>query len=331
MKPVYQISFRAMGCAVQIQLETEADGQAILQAVPAQVEAIEARLSRFRPLSELSVFNRNAGQWTVVSETLFDNLCAAKHGALITDGLYNPLILPALLAVGYDQSFEQVGTPLSYMAQPVSDWRAISIRQQSREVCIPPGNAVDLGGVAKGWTAEKLAHELAAYGACMVNIGGDIAARGRPGNGNGWQIKVAEPGQEQALQEVMLWNMSIVTSGLDYRHWHTRDGTPRHHIIDPRTGECAQTDVRSVTVIHPHAPTAEVYAKAVLLLGSRAGLDWLSRKWDAAGLVARQDGAVLCTDRWLNLTYEREFYETFDDRSLRIDASGGVPAGHGAN
>lgn len=306
MTPVYQMNFRAMGCAVQVQLETAADGKAILESLPAKFEVLEACLSRFRPHSELSAFNRHAGQWTAVSETLFENLSAAKQGARLTGGLYNPLILPALLAAGYEQSFEHVDNPEGRAAQPVPDWRAIQIRTHSREVYIPPGCAVDLGGVAKGWTAQKVADELAAYGACLVSIGGDIATRGEPHHSGGWLVNVAEPGTAGTLQQLTLRDRSIVTSGLDYRRWQAQDGSLRHHIIDPRTGACATSDALSVTVIHPHAPTAEVYAKAVLLLGSRAGLDWLSQQWDSAGLVIRQDGAVLCTDRWLNFTIERE-------------------------
>src|SRR5690606_37767155 len=98
MKQYAYIQFWAMGCQVMVQLETEADGTALLRDVPAQVEALEACLSRFRPESELMQFNKQAGQWVRLSETLFENIYVAKHAARLTDGLYNPLVLPALLA-----------------------------------------------------------------------------------------------------------------------------------------------------------------------------------------------------------------------------------------
>ena len=287
MKPLHYITFRAMGCNVQIQLETDVDGAAILQRVPEQVEAIEARLSRFRSTSELTRLNEQSGRWVKVSDVLFENVRLAKHAARLTGGLYNPLVLPALLANGYDRSFEQVARPDATASAPVPDWRAIDLRLKTGEVRLPAGSAIDLGGITKGWTAAKVSDELAAYGPCMVDMGGDIAVRGRPTGESGWPVEVEEPGRSDVLASLWLSDTTITTSGIDYRRWTTQDGLTRHHIIDPRTGLSADTDVVSVTIVHPHAPTAEAYAKAVLLMGSQTGLAWLNRQWHAGGGCAR--------------------------------------------
>src|SRR5690349_21385671 len=98
----YTAAFRAMGCQINVWLETDQDGQRLLQTVPAEVEAFEAVLSRFRPESELSRLNQQTGEWVEVSETLLANILAAKQGARITNGLYHPLLHDALVAAGYD-------------------------------------------------------------------------------------------------------------------------------------------------------------------------------------------------------------------------------------
>ncbi len=294
----YTLGFRAMGCRMDVQLETGSDGRDILTAIPARVEAIEAALSRFRPESELSRLNRSSGQWVTVSDVLFENVYAAKHAARITDGLYNPLVLPALIANGYDRSFEQVQRVTQVTTEKPADWRDIQLRMDTHKVCLPRGSALDLGGIAKGWTAAMLADELEQYGPCLVNIGGDLVVRGAPDGQGGWHIDVDGPAADTPIVRVTVQDTSIMTSGIDYRRWHTDDGKLVHHIIDPRTGRPAQTDVESVTIIHSHAPTAEAYAKAVLILGSQDGLYWLNRQWQAAGLVVRNDGAVLSTSRW---------------------------------
>ncbi len=90
---------------------------------------------------------------------------------------------------------------------------------------------------------------------------------------------------------------AIATSGIDYRRWKQGD-RQQHHLIDPRTGEPAHTDVLTATVIHADAPTAEAYTKALVLLGSEPGLNWLNQQWYASGLVVRQDGAVLATSNF---------------------------------
>jgi thiamine biosynthesis lipoprotein len=102
-----------------------------------------------------------------------------------------------------------------------------------------------------------------------------------------------------------LCDAAVATSGTDYRRWHTEDGHIRHHIIDPRTGESAETDVLSATVIHEHAPTAEAYAKAMILRGANAGLDWLNHQWQTAGLVFQQDGSTLSTSTFARFTDQR--------------------------
>ena len=303
MNQRFYFTFRAMGCAVEAALETEADGAALLAALPAQVEAIEAQLSRFRPDSELSRLNNQSGEWVQVSDVLFHNIALAKHAARITDGLYNPLVLPALVANGYDRSFENLtsSAALPTTQNTVGDWQQIKLRPKTVEVLLPTGSAIDLGGIAKGWTAALIADQLAQFGACLISIGGDIAVRGAPSGQSGWSIKVANPNTDQPVCEVMLSNTSIVTSGVDYRRWQMTDGQMHHHIIDPRTGQSAATDVRTVTIIHPHAPTAEAYSKAVLLLGSQAGLDWLNQQWDASGMVVSENGTVYATSNWLHV------------------------------
>lgn len=291
-----------MGCRVGVQLAADAHGADVLQGMPQRFADIEAALTRFDPASDLMQFNARAGGWVAVSDLLFANVRAAKHAALLTDGLYNPLILPALAASGYDRSFEQVTTPDAKTALPVGDWREIALKPTTQAVCIPAGAALDLGGVAKGWTAATIADELAVYGPCLVNIGGDMVGRGAPEGYPGWPVEIEDPFTGEAFTSVYLLDQAISTSGTDYRRWQTADGAQQHHIIDPRTGKAAATDVLSATVVHPSATTAEAYAKALILRGAADGLTWLNQQWHTAGLVFRGDGAALATS---TLIHER--------------------------
>lgn len=299
----YVISFRAMGSAFNVWLETSADGAALLRKVPAQVEEIEARLSRFRPESELSRLNAHSGKWVAVSDTVLQAVSKARHVADLTAGLYNPLVLPALLAAGYTHSFE--GTDHDYEPAPgpepapaaVPDWRGIEIRPRQNAIRLPAGAQLDLGGTAKGWTAAQIACRLSAYGPCLVDAGGDLVARGQPQGQDGWRIHVTEPGAAEGhppVATIMVANAAVATSGTDYRRWVV-NGKPQHHLIDPRTGRPAVTDVLSATVIHPDAALAEGYAKVLILLGSQAGLEWILHQPQRAALVVRTNRAVLAT------------------------------------
>ena len=305
MKNIYHLSFRGMGCAISVQLETEMDGAALLNSIPAQVEAAEARLSRFRPQSELMKLNAQAGKWVETSPDLYENISAAKQAARRTSGRYNPLVLPALLASGYDRTFADIQPPQAATAVPTADWRGIDLMQTLYAVRIPAGSALDLGGIAKGWMAARLADTLAPYGACLVNIGGDMVARGAPQDYSGWDVAIEDPATGAPLVSLWLRDACLMTSGVDYRRWATADGAQQHHIIDPRTGAPAETDVLTVSVLHPQATTAEAYAKAVLLRGAEDGLNWLQSQWNASGMVVRRDGAVLATPTFANWIQER--------------------------
>lgn len=290
---IHLIEFRAMGCGITVQLEAGKDGAAILSRIPEQVAELERTLTRFNPTSELMQLNARAGQWVTVSDVLLENIRTAKQAAFLTDGLYNPLVLPALIANGYDRSFEQLDRTEITPSAPLPDWRGIEIHQDA--VRIPSGSALDLGGIAKGWTAAHLADELSQHGACLVNIGGDMAIRGAPDGLLGWGIDIEDPASGEVFLSLWLSNISIATSGIDFRHWQDVTGQVRHHIIDPQTGFPAQTDVLAVSVVHPHAPTAEAYAKAVMVRGAEDGLNWLNQQWQAVALVFKQDGTVLST------------------------------------
>lgn len=300
MNQEYAIRFRAMGCAGEVRLSPHADrestAETVLRAIPTRLEAWEQMLSRFRPTSELSRVNRTAGSWTKVGRTLFDVVRQAKHAARLTAGLYNPLILPALVAQGYDRDFSLVSRPAAFPPPRIASWEAVELRSATAELRIPPDAALDLGGIGKGWAAHRLADDLEPFGACLVNLGGDIAARGAPQGQPGWQVEIGDPHSAQPLGAIFLRSGSIVTSGVDYRRWQTQDGEMRHHIIDPRTGLPAQTDVLSITVIHPEGAVAEAYAKAALILGGTSGLRWLDEQWATPGLVILLDGGVIATE-----------------------------------
>ncbi|HEX3053803.1 MAG TPA: FAD:protein FMN transferase [Aggregatilineaceae bacterium] len=276
---------------MHVWLDSTADGIDLLQQVPEWVEEIEQALSRFRPESELSRLNHQIGSWVRVSPPMFDVILQAKHAARSTGGLYTPLILGALIASGYDRSFDLMA---GYAAETTSEdalianWHDMQIDIHSRRVWLP--GEIDLGGIAKGWTAQWIANRLSDYGACMVDAGGDIVTRGK----YEWDVIIADPFSSEPIASVQIRDAAVATSGTDYRRWLQGDRL-QHHLIDPRTAQSAVTDVISATVIHPDGPTAEAYAKALVVLGAQPGLEWLQHQWDGTGLVVQQDRAVLMT------------------------------------
>lgn len=295
------ITFRAMGCQMHAFLDSEADNAAaLLQSVPRWFAEWERILSRFRADSELSALNRQAGKgWVRVSPILWKVLNEALAAARMSEGLVTPTVLPAMEMVGYDRDFAQIrdggAITAPVDAPPVSDWRALRLDPSRRAVMLPTEMRLDLGGIAKGWAAEKAAQRLAARGPALVDAGGDIAVRGARVSGEPWAIGVNDPFHpDEYLDILLLSGGGVATSGRDARHWRQGD-VERHHIIDPRIGAPAQTDILAATVVAPSLCEAEVAAKAVMILGSRLGMQWLNARSRLAGLIVTETNDILCT------------------------------------
>jgi thiamine biosynthesis lipoprotein len=295
-----RLVFRAMGCRMLAVLDADGPAAGHLERVPQWFAEWEQCLSRFRADSELSALNRHAGEPVAVSATLWSVLCAARRAAQASDGLVTPTLLGALEAAGYDRSFERLAAAgpgaIDNPARPAPPL-AIECDLATRTITLPPGMRLDLGGIAKGWAADEAARRLGALGPALVDAGGDIAVHGRPRGLDAWPIDVADPhAPEESVALLALAQGGVATSGRDYRRWE-RGGAPQHHIIDPRTGRPAETDVLSATVVGPTAEEAEVAAKVVLILGCRAGLEWLEARPALAGLIVLDGGAVIDSRR----------------------------------
>ena len=127
----------------------------------------------------------------------------------------------------------------------------------------------------------------------MVNAGGDLSVLGLPPSDEQWQVAV--PGQKQ-YWTIPLHHGAIATSGIAHRHWQ-QGNILRHHILDPRTGLPAKSDLWSVTVVADRCEQAEVAAKVAFILGSKSGADFL-HKHRIAGLLVHEDGTWETVEPW---------------------------------
>ena len=255
----------------------------------------EALLSRFRPESELSRVNRSAGTPTTVRPLLRSVLTVAVDAARATDGLFDPTLGRQMSAIGYNRSFEG---PLRLVGGtfvrdlPAGGWRDIHIDAATNRITIPPGTALDFGGIAKGMAVDAAASLLAEFGveAALVNAGGDM--RVARDDAAEWQI-----GFDEAKDHaVTLAGGGIATSGVTKRRW-MQDGVQRHHLIDPRTGLPSQSELRSVSVAASTCAQAEVAAKVALILGVEAGTAFLER-FELPGLMTLRDDSIRATATW---------------------------------
>jgi thiamine biosynthesis lipoprotein len=221
-----------------------------------------------------------------------------------TNGLFDPTLLNALEQAGYVYSFDKPGTGHKTTPRVQGSrthggrFRQIRRRAGAQEVWLPAGVRIDLGGIAKGYTAHLAVEHLRKWGPALVDAGGDLVAGDAPPGWPGWPVAVAAPasaGEDETADLAMLWlmNATLATSGVDYRRWQW-SGRNAHHIIDPRRGEPAITDLLSVTILDSSAARAEAWATAAIVLGSSKGAAILAGK-QLAGLLVRQDRSINTT------------------------------------
>src|SRR3984893_9515892 len=218
------------------------------------VRRMGARLTRFSPDSELSQFNASTGNWRDISPELESLLRESMRAFETSSGLVNVAVLRSIEAVGYTLPLSEgqpVATTLRAAAlAPLPD--VLTVRPGAAR--LEPGAGIDLGGIAKGWMADRLCEDLGRN--ALANIGGDISAVGEGAAGGGWPVGLGGV-------TVLLRDRGAATSSVRRRSW----GGGNHHLIDPRTGLPARTGLEEVSVIAANGVEAEVVAKTALLAG----------------------------------------------------------------
>lgn len=256
------------------------------------LRGFEASYSRFLPDNELSKLNFS-GECTVSSE-LFEILDLCQTYYTQTSGLFDPTILPALIAEGYSQSKtkgfnngeEVVSAPTHKytFADVLLDKATLTVRKP-REV------KLDLGGIGKGFIVDKIAKLMShKYSDFCVDAGGDMFLGGRDQEQkyDYWAINIEPPGTNMLeTPTLIVSNLAIATSGVHKRSW-IKSGKPRNHIIDPSTGKSVSNTLVSATVIAQKTVQADITAKVLLILGLEKGLKYCENNSIPAVLIDKQ-------------------------------------------
>lgn len=274
MSALHRSEWRAVGttCAAAVTAgpQEEREARWALAAAQEEVAACERELSRFDPASDLSRLNAAGGRWTPVGRRLLEALGLALRAREDTGGRFDPTVLPALVAAGYDRSFDLLE---EREAREADDWRAgtaIELDTRNGLARLEQGSSVDLGGIGKGYAAGRALDAMLVTSSTLagglVDLGGDIAVTGESPESGPWVVAVSDPRRAgETLAVLALDSGGVATSGRDAR----RFGPARslHHLIDPETGESALAGPLTVTVVAPDPVAAEVHATTLAIAG----------------------------------------------------------------
>lgn len=156
------------------------------------------------------------------------------------------------------------------------------------------GMMIDLGAVAKGWMADRIAQKFRARGVerAIVDLGGNIVLLGTKPDGSPWKVGIQDPFQPRGRYLGILETgpVSLVTSGI-YERFFEHEGVQYHHILDPKSGFPVVNELAGVTIVHPNSGLADALSTAVFVLGARAGWE-LARAYNAEVILVTRDRSL---------------------------------------
>lgn len=294
------LTFRAMNTAVTV--TSSEDEVAVAERVLGIFEAAEQRFSRFREDSELSRLNRTRSPFRASPE-LFSILLRARSYVELTDGLFDPAVGSAMIALGYDRSFAPgaLDRDASCERGERGSFLDVVLDAEHRVVTRPPHIHLDLGGMVKGATVDRAAVLLGPSGA--IDAGGDAYLRGyATEDEEPWLVEVEDPrDSSQTLVTVAVANSAVATSAGNRRRWRRgrrgdgdRAGSQWvHHLIDPRTQRSAAEELLQATVFAPSTELADVLAKVAFVLGPREAPAFLERQAAVSAVLVPRCGRPL--------------------------------------
>jgi len=306
MSPLHDSTFRSMGSDVRLIVGTPllpelAPPAAAVAQERRYIEDFAARLSRFRPDSELCALNAARAFEVPASLLLRTAVAAGIWAAQRSGGLVDPTLVGEIEAVGYESSQEgSVPAPLRAAldvappprpARPRAEarWRTIEIDHARGTIRRPPGLRIDTGGTGKGLAADAVAHRLRGYSRFVVDCGGDIAVGGVGSQLDPVAIEVEHPLTGECVHTLHVTSGGVATSGLNVRIWQRADGRFAHHLLDPSSGEPVWSGLIGATALAPSTLEAETLSKIALLAGPAGARRALA---EHGGLVVHNDGDV---------------------------------------
>lgn len=292
-------TFIALGTINHI--KTFGDQENVVKAAIDRVLEIDDRMSAFKPDSDISKLNNYAGyRYHKIHADTFHLIQKAVEFSKLSNGAFDISIRPLVGLWGINKKRNFIPSDLEVQkALDLINYKDICIHSKSHSVMLKrTGQAVDLGGIAKGFAADEVRRVLISGGvkSAMINLGGNIITIGKRPDGRPWQVGIQNPlaPTGQFLGILSIANKTVVTSGSNERFF-IKDGVRYHHILDPRIGKPVQNSLLSVTAICSSSTDADALTTALFILGPDKGLPLL-RKFKAEAIFVDEDLTVTVSE-----------------------------------
>ena len=303
------IEGQAFGTTYSITCVTEPDDKRPLPH--AQIDSLLADLSHTFSIFDTNsiIYRWNKGEDVELNDDFLEVLLFSEGVSLFTDGAFDCTVQPLvqLWGFGKDGVRHTVGEDTLAAVREYVGFQLVDI-QGKKVIRKDPRVQLNFNAVAKGYAVDKVADWLVnqGYTNCLVEIGGEVAARGDRNGKNGldsenggeaWKVGIQRPtetadGNKESIESMELEDHRAVATSGNYRNYFEEDGVRYTHILDPRTGKPERTNLLSVTVIAPDCATADAFATAFMVLGYEKSAEIVKQRpeLEAWFIIAGEDG-----------------------------------------
>lgn len=276
------------------------DAQAAVDAAQAEVYTLENELSRNLPASEISKINAQSGLLPVtVSQETFNIISDAVSYSEKTNGAFDITIAPIMDIWGFTDSNFRVPPASEIQAVlPLIDWQKIVLDKTKLTVELPvKGMALDLGGIAKGYSSDKVQAVMRGYDitSALISLGGNVAVFGTKTDGSLWKIAISDPAAPDSYIGVLTaTDVSVITSG-GYERNFTQNGVTYIHIMDPALGTPVQSDLLSVSIVSADGVQGDCLSTALFVMGKDKAIAYWQAHKDFACILVTGTGEVFAS------------------------------------
>lgn len=274
----------------------DTEDKAVMEDCLILCDEYEKMLSKTIEGSDIWNINHAEGQWVEVSEDTAELLSEAIRYSELTDGMFDVTIAP-LTEIWHVRDNEGELPSQTEIEESKSHVNYRLIEIDGKKVRLKDTKAqIDLGGIAKGFIADKLEELITARGvtSAMIDLGGNIKVIGSKKDGSDWNIGIQKPfaDRNQVIGSVKVKDKTVVSSGI-YERYFEYEGRIYHHIIDKTTGAPSESDLESVTIIGDSSTMADALSTSCVLLGSEKGMELIEKTEGIEAVFVKRDGSVL--------------------------------------
>lgn len=288
--------------AMDTYMTITAYGQQAEQAVDKavlEINRLEGLISTGIETSEIAQINqRSKGK---ISE---DNAYLVERSIEIfkdTKGAFDITIYPVMKLWGFTTGNYKVPEKKDIVQEKklISTDNLVYDKERSNISFLKKGMAIDLGGIAKGYTSVKIMEIFQDYRvkSAVVNLGGNVQVLGRKSNGDKWRVAIENPDQKENYLGVLeLENKAVITSG-GYERYFEENGITYHHIIDPKTGYPAKNGLISVTVVSDDGTLADGLSTALFVMGKENAIEyWKEHQKEFQAILVDDENEIYITE-----------------------------------